>query len=92
MLWYSTLPWEAIAEPLCPVSRIIGFCLQATWVTEPPNLRRFILAFGGVGLFTLITGSFGVIGVATNRRRVLQTYVFLAIALLLVEVGTRIPY
>lgn len=49
-------------------------------------MRRFILAFGGVGLFALTTGSFGVIGVVTNRRLVLQTYVFLAIALLLVEV------
>ena len=48
--------------------------------------HRFIMAFGGVGLFALTTASCGVIGVVTNRKLVLQTYAYLAIALLLVEV------
>ena len=48
--------------------------------------RRLIMAFGGVGLFVLTTASCGVVGVVTNRKLVLQTYAYLAIALLLVEV------
>lgn len=44
------------------------------------------MAFGGVGLLALTTASCGVVGVVTNRKLLLQTYAYLAITLLIVEV------
>ncbi len=47
--------------------------------------RRFIFAFGGVGLFTCITAASGLAGVTWNSRALLGMYSVLLVVMLLAQ-------
>ena len=53
------------------------------WRSHKPAGLRFIWAFGGTGLFTFLTATSGLIGVAANSPRMLGLYSVLLCTLLL---------